>query len=123
MYRKVEKQRIRSNSYNGDPREPFNENLVERNARKFRRVSMAHLLAISSFFSGCMVSLREMFPLTLQETGGQASRDLFKDTLFMIDQLNNDDVTKNADIQRTSLFEVLAKLERTREISNKLKKK
>lgn len=123
MYRRCDKKKVRSEEYDGDPRRKFNEHLVERNSKIFNRVSDAKLMAISIFFNGCVKTLKNLFPLTLQESSGSGRGDLLKDTLSMIDQLNNDDVTKNNAVQQTRLYEVLAKLEITREQARKLKKK
>jgi hypothetical protein len=123
MYRREDKKKQRSNSYDGDPRRAFNEYLVEKQSLKFKWVPMDTLRAVSIFFSGSMEALKEKFPLTLHESTGEVGRDLLKDTLSMIDQLNNDDVTKNEAIQRTRLYDVLAKLEMTRERAKLLSKK
>jgi hypothetical protein len=124
MYRTRDRKKIRSKHYDGDPRVTFNEYLVEKQAIKFRRVPMAKLKAISVFFSGSMKKLKNMYPLTLDGVSSSAQEsNLMKDTLAIIDQLNNEDVTKNSDVQRTRLYEVLTRLEITRDMARKIREK
>lgn len=123
MYRRKDRKKIGSIDFDGDIRVRFNEHLVEKHAKKFRGIPSDKLMAISIFFNGCISALSNRFPLTLQESSGGSRGDLLKDTLTMIDQLNNDDVTKNSAVQQTRLYEVLAKLEVTRERSRKLNNK
>lgn len=120
MYRRKDRRKIRSKEFDGDVREQFNEFTIEKNAKRLKRVKPHYFLAISMFFNGSMQGLREKFPLALGETSGSYRGDLLKDTLALIDSLNENDVTKNKEILRAPLYEVLMRLEATRERINKL---
>ena len=110
--------------YSGDRREPFNDHLVETNAKRLKAVSPVTKLAIFFFYQGCRNFIISTFTNVFN---GSASKKSAFGMLPLVDALSNGDVTKNNAIKNSLLYDVMLRLEQAtiqnKEFESKLKSK
>lgn len=114
----------KSFEFKGDLREPFNDHSILNNSKLFQRVDLAMRFAIFYWYQGCREFLTFQFPNVFNSTTSK-KKDNFG-MMSLVDALAKEDVTKNEQIRKTSLYDVLLRLERAailrQEMEQKLKK-
>lgn len=114
----------KSENYKGDRRKAFNEYTYTRPNWLIRMLPLWFKVAVFLFYAGAREAMYQQH-LNLRENatvGEDRSTDLEKHRR-LINTLNQGDVTKNAQIQQTPLWDVFAMLDRMVEQYNQIKKK
>jgi glycosyltransferase involved in cell wall biosynthesis len=121
LYRK-KRFKKRNYRFSGDTREPFNSYMIEERARKLKKVKFEYKLAAFQYFFGCIKHLQEMFPLVFTPGKGGQIYDRVLLSLRMLDFLNGGDVTRNKEILRANVYEVMTRMQAEREKIEQLEK-
>lgn len=94
----------------GDDREEFNDFVIEHNAKLWTNIDKAYKHGIYWFYLGCMQELRKF--KALQGKADKCNEPVYIASAKLVDAISNGDVTKNAQVRKTYLYEVLIHLDR-----------
>lgn len=109
-----------SPNYKGDLREPFNDYLTDHYSRNMTRLPDAMKEAILIFYSGCKEFIVKKFKEAFY--GKASSEDIFENFMGMVNNLADSDVTKNDQIRKAWLYDVMKTLQELSIQAEKLKK-
>jgi hypothetical protein len=111
-----------SPAFSGDLREPFNDFLVEARANDVATLDSSIRTAIMLFYYGCRYHIRNMFPEPFAGAAASAHGNTLRSYLDLVTALSHNDVTKNEEIRRTNLYEVMISLQHMVKEANAMKK-
>lgn len=94
----------------GDDREEFNDFVIEHNAKLWTNIDKAYKHGIYWFYLGCMQELKKF--KALQGRAEKSNEPVYIASAKLVDAISNGDVTKNAQVRKTYLYEVLIHLDR-----------
>jgi hypothetical protein len=101
-----------SPDYDGDRREPFNDFIYQKRARRFRFLSANKRYAVYIFYAGCRNALITAHPLLFEEGSVSSESSNPVDGLLKpMYLLNMGDITKNREIEQVQVWEAFAQLE------------
>ena len=86
----------------------FNSNQIEQNALFLAKLEPKIKMVILHFYTGCRSYIIKQFPVAF--SGGSKKQVDGYEFLNLLEQLNNEDVTKNELIRKVNLYEMLVKL-------------
>ena len=95
----------------GDQRQPFNENLLERNAARVARLSPATKLAILTWYRGCRHALEQRYPLVFAAPEATSSSAGGGDWSQVLRELSGQAFGDFEQTGRQHLHTVLAKMQ------------
>jgi hypothetical protein len=108
----------------GDPRELFNDNLILSRAEAFVKLKLEKKYAIFLYYQGCRNFITMQFP-TAHKPPKKKSNNKYG-LLGLVDALTGGDVTKNENVRKAQLFDIMIRLEQAaiqlEEIEEKTKK-
>lgn len=113
--------KINSLDYDGDIREPFNDHAIKTRSKSISKLPAGYKIAVFQFFFGCMNHLKEKFPMVFQGGNGGVT-DRVIQSLKVVDWLNGGDVTKNREILKSNIYEVMTRMQTEREKIEQLEK-
>ncbi len=110
-------------NFNGDRREPFNDFIIDTRAATVGKIDIALRHAILLFYMGCINHIQFLFKEVFTGNYGSAdeSKNTFKNMLKLVTALTNNDVTKNEQVRKTYLYEVMISLQEMKIQSDKVK--
>lgn len=115
----------KSPEYGGDIRVPFNDHIVEANAKVMRGLAPKYKLAIRLFYEGCRWFIFKgsgMFKRAFSNTEGTKSQvPIFQEFMSLVNSLANGDASKMETIRQTSLYDIFYELEAIAVKNEKLK--
>ncbi len=110
--------------FKGDRREPFNDHLIEARAKSFQHLNIAVKYAIFYWYQGCREFLTYQFPHVFNGTSSNKPNPF--GMMVLVDALAQNDVTRNEQIRKGLLYDVLLRLEQSsiqrEEMESKLSK-
>lgn len=114
MYRKKDATADKiSTHFRGDLREPFNSFLIEANAKKLKSLNAAEKKAIYLFYYGCRSYIIKKFDIVFNSKKETAADNVstFESMMKLVNALSQNDVTKNEQVRKSMLYEVLITLQ------------
>lgn len=115
LYRKQKKPyRPKQIQYNGDPREEFNDFLFRRNAKKINPLDQIKKLMIFNFYAGARIALQREYPKVFTPYGSSSNNthNLSKNILSLVSAINQGDPTKNKQLLKINIREILSEIEK-----------
>lgn len=131
LYRENSGKNENDADYNGDPRIQFNDFHLDARAEKIAKLDPAFKTAILFFYDGCRNYLRVKFKEVFESSSGKNQKvDPFANFMKLVTTLTNNDITKNDQVRKSYLYEVMIALQemviqnnKQKEELEKLKKK
>jgi len=96
--------------YKGDPREPFNDFLIDTRAQVIKDLPDAEKEAIMLFYNGCRKFIAGKFPNVFSGSG-KSAEDVFMEYMKLVNSLADSDITKKEQIRKAYLYDVFITLE------------
>ena len=118
-----------ANSVNcsGDPRETFNDFLLDARMNKLITVERRYINAVLMYYEGCRRFVRSKWPEVFNESssasGSTARVDVFTEFMKQVNSLSENDVTRLDKVRQSYLYEVMFTLQAIIVENNKLKTK
>jgi hypothetical protein len=106
----------------GDKREKFNDFVIEKNAKHFRKLNDIKKQVLMFYFTGSLNYLSIRFPNALSKGTSNVRIDVFDQYMNITGALAKDDPTKEDDVLAQPLYRILKNLENTIINSKKVKK-
>ena len=100
--------------YQGDRRELFNDFIINKRAALISKVDINLKYAIYLFYTGCINHIQKLFKEVFTATSNQepATRNnTFLSMMKLVTALTQNDVTKNEQVRKTYLYEVMITLQ------------
>ena len=116
LYRKQSKDYNPENNA-GDRREEFNDYLIEKHSKLIKHVDADIKYAIILFYIGCNYHIQHLFPEVFKasaKTESSKSNNTFMNMMKLVTALTGNDVTKNEQVRKTSLYEIFISLQEMR---------
>ena len=98
--------------YTGDPRQPFNDYLIDRYAAIFASLPLNYKHLVYLYYIGSLKHMRSQHPAAFGSSGG--GDPSLKEILSMIDLLAKNDVTKTDQIEHTNVYKILINIEQSK---------
>lgn len=110
-------------NFSGDRREPFNDFIIDARASAVSKIDNTLKHAILMFYMGCTNHIQFLFKEVFTGNHGSAdeSKNTFKNMMKLVTALTNNDVTKNEQVRKTYLYEVMIALQEMKIQSDKVK--
>ena len=108
-------------AFSGDRRKPFNDFQIEARANAISKLDPKIKQAILFFYDGCRNYLKICFPEVFEGSGSGDNENIFKLFMKLVTALTNNDITKNEQVRKSYLYEVMISLQEMKIQSNKIK--
>jgi hypothetical protein len=112
--------------YNGDRREPFNDWLIDSRSLLISKLSLTTKNAILLYYTGCVNLIQLRFPEVFTPDSKPPAPDsklnnTFINMMKLVTALTDNDVTKNEEVRKTNLYEIMISLQQMRIQSDMVK--
>lgn len=108
-------------TFTGDRRKPFNDFQVDARAKAISKLDKVTKQAILFFYDGCRNYLRVKFKEVFEGAGSGDSIDAFSGFMKLVTALTNNDITKNEQVRKSYLYEVMVSLQEMKIQANAMK--
>lgn len=95
----------------GDPREEFNDFLIEKRAETLKSLPFHYKTAIRWYYEGSRAYIQKKF-MAVHSGGGTPGKqeDVFEGFMKLVNALANHDITKNDRVRKSNLYEAMINL-------------